>query len=253
MAYEVAATDGLRESQVEWVGVPFNKSYAPGDKDFDFDINNISVTEQREQAVDFSDSYYDLTQALMVLKGSPIEHATTMADLKDAVFGAQIGTTSLDFINTVIRPHGTGKVFDIDGRCEGGAAERQGRRLGVGSAHGVLRGVHRATERRTVSSSGSSRARASTSGMLFEKGDPLVGCVNLALAEMTADGTSQQLQDKWLADYLARTRDPVGDPGCSMAEPPDALTEARPRVAAPREPAAPGVHGQHDRLLRCAS
>ena len=103
---------GFSESEVNWVSVPFNSSYAPGPKDFDFDINNISVTEERDQAVDFSDSYYDLTQALMVLKGSPIEHATTMDEIKDAVFGAQIGTTSLTFINTVIQPTKDPKVFD---------------------------------------------------------------------------------------------------------------------------------------------
>ena len=103
---------GFADSEVNWVNVPFNRSYAPGPKDFDFDINNISVTEERDQAVDFSDSYYDLTQALMVLKGSPIENATTMEEIKDSVFGAQIGTTSLSFINTVIQPTEDPKVFD---------------------------------------------------------------------------------------------------------------------------------------------
>jgi polar amino acid transport system substrate-binding protein len=200
IAYEVASRMGFSESAVNWVSVPFNRSYAPGPKDFDFDINNISVTEQREQAVDFSDSYYDLTQALMVLKGSPIEHATTMAEIKDAIFGAQIGTTSLTFINTVIQPTTDPKVFDSTSDAK--AALRNGNVDGlvldlptayfeayINTPNGALVGQFPSADEHL--------------GLLFEKGSPLVDCANLALAEMTADGTLQQLQDKWLADYLA--------------------------------------------------
>ncbi len=103
---------------------------------------------ERDQAVDFSDGYYDLTQALMVLKGSPIEHATTMAEIKDAIFGAQIGTTSLAFINTVIQPTKDAKVFDSTSDAK--AALRNGTVDGLvlGPPDRVLRGVHQHAERR---------------------------------------------------------------------------------------------------------
>ena len=87
-----------------WVVVPFNNSFKPGPKDFDFDINQISVTDERDQAVDFSDSYYDVNQALVVLNGTPIADATSVADLKPYQLGAQIGTTSLGYINDTIQP-----------------------------------------------------------------------------------------------------------------------------------------------------
>jgi polar amino acid transport system substrate-binding protein len=200
VAYEVASRMGFSESEVTWVSVPFNRSYAPGPKDFDFDINNISATEERDQAVDFSESYYDLTQALMVLKGSPIEDATTMDEIKDAIFGAQIGTTSLEFINTVIQPTKDPKVFDSTSDAK--AALRNGTVDGLvldlptayfeanfNTPNGVLVGQF--------------PNAGEYLGLLFEEGSPLVECANLAIAEMTDDGTLQQLQDKWLADYLA--------------------------------------------------
>ena len=199
MAYEVAERLGFAQADVEWVDVPFNKSYAPGPKDFDFDINNISVTEERDQAVDFSDSYYDLTQALMVLKGSPIENATSMAEIEDSVFGAQIGTTSLEFISTVIQPTEPAKVYDTTNDAK--AALRNGQLDGlvldlptayfeafINTPNGALVGQFPSTGEHL--------------GMLFEEGNALRDCVNAVLAEMESDGTLQQLQDKWLADYL---------------------------------------------------
>jgi polar amino acid transport system substrate-binding protein len=200
MAYEVAARLGFPETDVTWVSVPFNKSYAPGPKDFDFDINNVSVTEERDQAVDFSKSYYDLTQAVMTIEGSSIEDATTMEDLEGAVFGAQIGTTSLQFINTEIQPTEDPKVFDSTGDAK--AALRNG------TVDGLVLDLPTAYFEATINTPngvlvGQFPSAGEYLGILFEEGNPLVECVNLAIDEMTEDGTLKQLQDKWLADYLA--------------------------------------------------
>jgi polar amino acid transport system substrate-binding protein len=191
---------GFADSQVDWVRVPFNSSFAPGPKDFDFDVNNISVTEERDRAVDFSDSYYELTQALMVLEGSPIAEATTMDELKDSVFGAQIGTTSLEFINTEIQPTTDPKVYDSTGDAK--AALRNG------AVDGLVLDLPTAYFEATVNTPqgvlvGQFPSTGEHLGLLFEEGDPLVECVNLALAEMTEDGTLEELQNEWLADYLA--------------------------------------------------
>jgi polar amino acid transport system substrate-binding protein len=200
VAYEVADRLGFSEAEVTWVVVPFNKSYAPGPKEFDFDINNISVTEERDQAVDFSTSYYDLTQALMVLKGSPIEKATTLDELKDAVFGAQVGTTSLSFINTVIQPNNDAQVFDTTNDAK--AALRNGQ------VDGLVLDLPTAYFEAYINTPngalvGQFPNAGEYIGMLFEEGSPLRECVDLALEEMTADGTLEQLQTRWLADYLA--------------------------------------------------
>ena len=143
----------------------------------------------------------------MVLKGSPIEHATTMEEIKDSVFGAQIGTTSLTFINTVIQPTKDPKVFDSTSDAK--AALRNG------NVDGLVLDLPTAYFEANINTPngalvGQFPSAGEYLGMLFEEGSPLVECVNLALAEMTADGTLQELQDEWLADYLAVPVDPVG-------------------------------------------
>jgi polar amino acid transport system substrate-binding protein len=97
---------------IEWVVEPFNKSYAPGSKDYDFDINQITITPEREQAVDFSDGYFDNAQGVLALKDSPAAAAKSVSDLKDVKFGAVVGTTSLDFINETIKPNEDPKIYD---------------------------------------------------------------------------------------------------------------------------------------------
>src|SRR3712207_7669262 len=89
---------------IEWVVEPFNKSYAPGAKDYDFDINQITITPKREKAVDFSEGYFDNAQGVLALKDSPAADARSIAGLKHVRLGAQVGTTSLDFINETVKP-----------------------------------------------------------------------------------------------------------------------------------------------------
>src|SRR5580693_6000610 len=112
VAYAIATQLGFKPSQVRWAYEPFNDSYAPGPKKFDFDINEVSVTPQRATAVTFSNSYYDVQQALVALKNSPIVSHHAPADLKGYVFGDQVGTTSLAFINSKIQPTTTPKVYE---------------------------------------------------------------------------------------------------------------------------------------------
>ena len=112
VAYAVAEELGFSEDQVDWVKVPFNNSYAPGEKNFDFDINQISITPARAKVVDFSDGYYTAAQAVVALKDSPVADATSLADLKPLKLGAQTGTTSLTAIRDGIQPDQEPLVFD---------------------------------------------------------------------------------------------------------------------------------------------
>src|SRR6266487_3562673 len=112
VAYAIATQLGFSKSQVQWTKEPFSNSYAPGQKKFDFDINEVSVTPQRATAVTFSSGYYDVDQALVALKNTPIVTKHSPADLKSYVFGDQIGTTSLAFINSEIQPTSRPKIFE---------------------------------------------------------------------------------------------------------------------------------------------
>jgi polar amino acid transport system substrate-binding protein len=112
VAYAIAEELGFAESEVEWTVVPFNASFAPGPKDFDFDVNQISISEKRERAVDFSEPYYTAPQAVVAANGSSVARAKSLEELADASIGVQLGTTSLDAVNEAIQPSDDPKVFD---------------------------------------------------------------------------------------------------------------------------------------------
>ncbi len=195
---EVAARMGFRfPDEVAFVAVAFNKSFAPGPKDFDFVLQQISYTSKRDEAVDFSESYYDVNQALVTSKDSAIAGATSVGDLVDAKLGAPIGTTSLEVIETVIQPSQEPAVYDDLAQAvqdlKSGAIDGIVVDLPTGFfiaaveiPKGVVVGQFAAESQEYFA-------------MGFEDGSPLVECVNLALQEMKADGTLDAIHEEWLA------------------------------------------------------
>ena len=200
VAYAVAAQLGFKPSQVTWAYEPFDNSYAPGPKKFDFDINEISYSTQRAQAVTFSDSYYDVQQALVALKSSPIVTKHSPADLKTYVYGDQVGTTSLQFINSQIQPTHTPKVFETLNDVKQALQTKQ-----------IAALVTDTPTAQFISSSeipGSVMVAQFPStgehyGLLFSKGNPLVSCVNKALATLKSNGTLAKLTTQYLKIYTS--------------------------------------------------
>jgi len=202
VAYAVAEQLGFSADQVTWVKVPFNNSYKPGAKDFDFDINQISITEARAKVVDFSDGYYSASQAVIALKDSPAASATSLADLKGLKLGAQTGTTSLTAIRDVIQPDNDPLVFE-----DTNAAKQA---MNNGQVDAILADLPTAfyitaveiPKGTIVGQFQPETGEQEEFGMLFEKGNPLVGCVNAALAALTDDGTLADLEQEWLSDTV---------------------------------------------------
>jgi polar amino acid transport system substrate-binding protein len=200
VAYAVAGQLGFKPAQVKWAHEPFDSSYAPGPKKFDFDINEISYSAARAQVVTFSSSYYDVQQALVALKGSPIATKHTPADLKTYVFGDQVGTTSLAFINSKIQPTKTPKVFETLNDVKQALQTKQ-----------IAALVTDTPTAQFISSSeipGSVMVAQFPStgehyGLLFAKGNPLVGCVNKALATLKSNGTLAKLRTRYLRIYTS--------------------------------------------------
>jgi polar amino acid transport system substrate-binding protein len=202
VAYAVAETLGFAPEEVTWTVVPFNKSYAPGDKDFDFDINQISITPKREKAVDFSNGYYTVNQAVVALEGSPIAEATTLAELQAAKLGAQVGTTSLDFITDVVQPAEQPYVYNDTNDAKSA--------LNNGQIDGIVVDLPTAyyvtaveIEDSTIVGQFPAQEGGEQFGLLFAEGNPLVSCVNSALDELAASGELQAIQDEWLAGDTA--------------------------------------------------
>jgi polar amino acid transport system substrate-binding protein len=200
VAYAIAARLGFGKSQVKWVVEPFNNSYAPGPKKFDFDINEISVTPQRAQAVTFSDSYYDVQQALVALKGTPIVTKHAPADLKGYVFGDQVGTTSLAFITSQIQPTAQPKVFNTLNDVKQALQTHQIAALVTDTPTAQFMS---SSEIKNSVMVGQFPSTGEHYGLLFSKGNPLVSCVNKALAALKANGTLQSLQQQYLQIYLS--------------------------------------------------
>jgi polar amino acid transport system substrate-binding protein len=199
VAYAVAREMGFSDSQVTWVVEPFNKSYSPGAKDFDFDINEVSILPKREEAVDFSHGYYSAAQAIITMKDSSFAHPSSLADFKDARLGAQIGTSSLQAAQDDIQPSTQVAVFD-----DTNAAKQA---LLNGQVDGIITDLPTAFYITAVEIPGSTiagqfqvtKGEPEQFGLLFEKGSPLVDCVYKAVDALQADGTLAKIESKWLA------------------------------------------------------
>jgi len=198
VAYAIAQKLGFDRSQVDWTVEPFNASYAPGSKNFDFDLNEISITAARSKQVDFSSPYYTAGQAVVALKDSQAASATSLADLKDANIGVQIGTTSLDAVNEKIDPSSDPKVFDTSNDVVTALKE--------GSVDAVVVDVPTAfylTQVQVPAAAivGQFAAPGGDQwGALLQKGSSLTGCVSAAIDALRQSGELAALEKKWISD-----------------------------------------------------
>jgi polar amino acid transport system substrate-binding protein len=199
VAYAVAKQLGFSRGQVHWAYEPFDNSYAPGPKKFDFDVNEVSFSAQRATAVTFSDSYYDVQQAIIALKGTPIVAHHAPADLKGYVFGDQIGTTSLAFITSQIQPTHQPKVFQTLNVAKEALQTHQIAALVADTPTAQFISSSEIPHSVMVAQFPSTGEHF---GLLFRKGNPLVTCVNKALATLKANGTLAALQKKYLQLFL---------------------------------------------------
>ncbi len=191
-AYALATRLGFTKDQLQWLGIPFGQSFAPGPHPFDFAMQQISITAKRAQAVDFSEGYYDVNQALVAYPGSPAIGVTTLAGLKDLKLGAPANTTSYDAITQLIQPNVEPAAYpDLDTALKD---------LKNGQIDGVVMDFPSAYYYDTVlvGQFPNIGGQQEQFGLAFEKGNPLVSCVNQAIDGLKADGTLQQLQNQWL-------------------------------------------------------
>ncbi|MEP6981268.1 MAG: transporter substrate-binding domain-containing protein, partial [Nakamurella sp.] len=203
VAYAVAQQLGYSAAQVTWARVPFEAVIAPTPKDFDFDVNQVSISDERKAAVDFSSGYYDVVQAVVTVKGSPLDGVTTLAGLKDARLGAMIGTTSLAAIAASIAPHTDPAVFDSN---DAGVQALQ-----AGSIDGLVLDLPSALyvanaqlpDGLLVGQLPASSADTEQFGLVLDKGSELTTCVTAAVDALRADGTLGALAQQWIADTSA--------------------------------------------------
>lgn len=199
VAYAVAEKLGFAAEDVVWTVAPFSTVIAPGDKEFDFDINQVSITEERKAAVDFSSGYYDVNQAVITVKGSKIANAKLLSELKDAKLGAQVGTTSYNTIVDVIKPNEEPSAFDSNDIAK--------QALANGQIDGLVVDLPTAFYITAVELDGGLIVGQFTTtgggeqfGLVLNKGSKITSCVSQAVDALRADGTLMAIQQEWLAD-----------------------------------------------------
>jgi len=200
VAYAVAQQLGFGKDQVKWVVEPFDDSYAPGSKNFDFDINEISITAQRAQAVDFSTGYYTANQGVLVLAKSKYAGATSLSQLKGAKIGVQVGTTSFQAVNDVLKPTRQPAVYN--------STDDEVSALQNGQVDAIV------TDMPTVFYLASAELNGGKIlgqfsydgggapeqfGLLLAKGSALTSCVDQAIAKLTSSGQLKSITDQWLS------------------------------------------------------
>ncbi len=197
VAYAIGKQLGYPAAKVKWTVEPFNSSYAPGPKDFDFDVNEISITPPREKAVDFSSPYYTANQAVVVLEDSDVADATSLADLQDAKLGVQIGTTSLEAAEDVIEPNERPQVFNSSNDVVTALKNEQIDAVVVDlptALYITAAQVPSATVVGQFAAPGGDQW-----GALLSKGSALTGCISQAIDELKSSGELDKITQRWMS------------------------------------------------------
>jgi polar amino acid transport system substrate-binding protein len=200
-AYALADKLGFAKTDVVWIVVPFDNSYAPGTKKFDIDVNQVSYTADRAAAVDLSDGYYTLNQSIVALKANKLASVTSIAAMKGFKFGAQIGTTSLDTITKVIGPTAAAKVYTTNDDAIAGLKAKQIDGLVVDLPTAFYVTAAQVDNSAIVGQfPAPTGADAEHFSVALAKGSALTGCVNAAIATLKSDGTLDAITKEWLSD-----------------------------------------------------
>ncbi|MFE9610596.1 ABC transporter substrate-binding protein [Streptomyces sp. NPDC006012] len=202
VAYAVARQLGYDRNSVVWQRVPFNKAFAPGVKTFDFDINQVSVSTERTKAVDFSSGYYDVRQAVIALKGSKAARTTGIAGLRGLKLGAQVGSTSLDYITDLVRPTQEPAVYAKNDQAKSALKNGQVDAVVTDLPTAFYITAAEITNAETVGQFENQGGTPEQFGLVLDKGSALTPCVTQAVDALRENGTLAGIEKQWLSDAV---------------------------------------------------
>lgn len=204
VAYAIGRQLGYPKAKIKWTVEPFDSSYAPGPKNFDFDVNEISITPTREKAVDFSAPYYTANQAVVALEGSRAAKATSLADLKDTKIGVQINTTSLSTVNEEIEPSSKPEVFNSSGDVVTALKNGQVEAVVVDLPTALYLTAAQVENATIVGQFG--KAEGEEWGALLAKGSSLTACVSGAIEALRESGKLEAITQRWMSQAAEAPR-----------------------------------------------
>lgn len=200
VARGVAQKLGYAPEQVTFVSVPFDEALAPGEKRFDFDINQVTILDQRRESVDFSSPYYAVAQSVIALEDSPAADAQSLADLAPLRLGAQAGSTSLTAIEETIRPHTPAAAFPTTDAAKQALVAGEVDAIVVDIPTGFQIAESQIDNATLVGQFPRPNAVTEFFGLVLERGSPLTPCVSAAVDSLYADGALDSLADEWITD-----------------------------------------------------
>lgn len=202
VAYAVAGKLGFADADVTWVRTTFDEAIAPGPKEWDLNIQQFSITEERKQAVDFSSPYYTTTQAVLTYEGSPLAGATTLAELKEGTFGAMVGTTSLNAINDQIAPAKPAEVFNSNADTAQALKNKQVDAIVVDLPTALYLAAVEIDGGKIIGQLADATG-GDQFGFVLPKGSELTAPVSAAVDALAADGTLAALEQQWLSESIS--------------------------------------------------
>ncbi|SEG78657.1 polar amino acid transport system substrate-binding protein [Nonomuraea solani] len=199
VAFAVAGELGFDRSEVQWSTVKFDSAFAPGEKQFDFDINQVSITPARAKAVDFSKGYYTVKQAIVAVEGSKFAGAKSLAELKDAKIGVQVGTTSLAAVKDVIKPADDPNVYNEQIDAVNALKNEQVDALVVDLPTAFYVTAAQVEKSKIVGQFSSTGGAPEEFGLVMEKGSALKPCVDKAVDALKSKGDLAKIEQEWLS------------------------------------------------------
>ncbi|MGW6201772.1 ABC transporter substrate-binding protein [Kribbella sp. NPDC055110] len=199
VTYAVAKKLGFEQASVKWQTVQFNTAFAPGPKAFDLDVNQVSISEERRKAVDFSSGYYDVRQTVITTAGSKIANAKSVADLADAKLGAQVGTTSYTALRDQVKPKQKPAVFDTNDLAVQALKNKQIDGIVVDLPTAFYMTAAQLDNGKIVGQLPAG-GQAEQFGFVLEKNSKLTSCVTQAVDALKSDGTLANLQKQYLTE-----------------------------------------------------
>ena len=201
VAYAVATQLGFSSENVSWVRTSFDEAIQPGAKNFDFNLQQYSITDERKQTVSFSDPYYTTNQAIVGYADSVAASATTVAELQGLKFGVQSGTTSLEFLNTVVMPTNEPFVYDDNAAAKAALEAKQIDAIVVDLPTAFYISAVEIEGTKVIGQFPAGEGTvADQFGLVFDLDSPLVECVNVALAALKDSGELAAIEQTWLSD-----------------------------------------------------
>ena len=199
VAYAVAAKLGFAKKDVVWVRSTFDQAIAPGNKDFDFNVQQFSITDERKANVDFSSPYYETTQTVITIAGSKADNAKSISDLKGLLVGAQTGTTSFDAIEKQIKPHSGAQAFNSNDDAKLALQSGTIDALVVDLPTAFYLTGAELKGGKIIGQLPKQTGTGDQLGLVLAKGSPLTKKITAAVDALRADGTLARLATTWLA------------------------------------------------------